>query len=231
MFKPIAVLFFTGTFFCISSVYISSVPAQTGSLSGTPALLSRSGKPMKMTEASLTFQAPPRQKVFQIGDIIYVHVKEEMTYNNSANNQRKKNIETEARITYWSKISGFLKLPVSAGAGGTLPEIGGEIDHKTQNQGRMTRKETLELRMPCRVTSIEDNGNLRIEGDKEWQFGEEGSVLYVSGVIRPDTIGQDFSVRSDQISEFAIKNIPSGNVYDTVRRPWGTRLIEQLKPF
>jgi flagellar L-ring protein precursor FlgH len=217
---------------CVFSLFlISPVSAQTGSLSGTSALLTPSGKPMKMTEASLTFQAPPRQKVFSIGDLIYVHVKEEMSYNNSANNQRKKKIETEARITYWSKISGFLKLPVSAGAGGTLPEIGGEIDHKTQNQGRLTRKETLELRMPCRITSVEDNGNLRIEGDRESNLGEEGCILYVSGVIRPDMIGPDFTVRSDQVSEFSIKNIPSGNVYDTVRRPWGTRLIEHLKPF
>ena len=204
--------------------------AQSGSINGTPALLTPSGRPVKMTEASLTFQAPPKQRVFEIDDIIYVHIKDRREYSNTANNQRKKKIETQARISYWSKISGVFKLPV-ASASAELPEIGGMIDHKTQNQGRLTRMESVNFYIPCRVTDVRDNGNLVIEGNKSSSIGEEGSIITVSGIVRPDTIGPDFKVESNQIAELVYNEIPRGNVYDTVRRPWGTRFVEQFKPF
>jgi flagellar basal body L-ring protein FlgH len=204
--------------------------AQSGAVNGTPALLTPTGRPVRMTEASLIFQAPPKQRVFEEEDIIYVHIKDKRDYSNTANNQRKKKIEAEAKVTGWSKFTGLFQLPLAM-AGGGLPEIGGKIDHKTQNQGRLTRTETVDFYIPCRVTSVRDNGNLVIEGNRDIGIGEEGSITTVSGLVRPDTIGPDFKVESNQVAELVIKNIPSGNVYDTVRRPWGTRLVEQLKPF
>ena len=203
--------------------------AQSGAINGTPALLTPSGRAVKMTEASLTFQAPPRQHVFRVEDIIYVHIKDKRTYSNTANNQRKKKIDTTTELTAWTKFMGIFKTPVSAG--GALPEIGGKIDHKTQNQGRLTREESLDFYIPCRITDVRDNGNLVIEGNKSSGIGEEGSIITVSGIVRPDTIGPDFKVESNQVAELDIREIPRGNVFDTVRRPWGTRLIEQLKPF
>ena len=204
--------------------------AQSGVVNGTPILLTPAGRPMRMTEASLTFQAPPKQRVFEIEDLIYVHIKDKRDYSNTANNQRKKKIETETRVTAWSKFTGLFQLPVAM-LGGGLPEIGGKIDHKTQNQGRLTRTETVDFYIPCRISDIRDNGNLVIEGNRSFGIGEEGSITTVTGVVRPDTIGPDFKVESNQVAELVIQNIPSGNVYDTVRRPWGARLIEQLKPF
>jgi len=210
--------------------FVSPVFAQSGAVTGTPALLTPSGKPMKMTEASLIFQAPPRQRVFQVEDIIYVHIKDKRTYSNTANNQRKKKIETTAGLTAWTKVTGLFKMPVAA-ANDSLPEVGGKLDHKTQNQGRLTREEMLDFYIPCRITDVRDNGNLVIEGNKSSGIGEEGSIITVSGIVRPDTIGPDFKIESNQVAELDIREIPRGNVFDTVRRPWGARLLEQFKPF
>ena len=213
-----------------TSFFVSAVFAQSGIIAGTPALLTPNGRPMRMSEASLTFQAAPKPHEFQRDDIIYVHVKDRRSYNNTANNQRKKKIEAEARLTSWSKVAGIFKLPVAA-TGGALPEIGGEIDHNTRNQGRLTREETVDFYIPCRIADIRDNGNLVIEGNRSFGIGEEVSITTVTGMVRPDTIGADFKVESNQVADLVIRNIPGGNVYDTVRRPWGTRLVEQLKPF
>ena len=220
------------TFFAAvcSLFFTPSLLAQSGTMTGTPALLTPSGRPMRMSEASLTFQAAPKPHVFQIDDIIYVHVNDRRMYNNTANNQRRKQIEAEASITAWSKIAGLFKLPVAA-SGGALPEIGGAIDHNTRNQGRLTREETVDFYIPCRIADIRDNGNLAIEGNRSFGIGEEISITTVTGIVRPDTIGKDFKVESNQVADLVIRNIPGGNVYDTVRRPWGTRFIEQFKPF
>jgi len=215
----------------ISALFlVPSAFAQSGTIAGTSALLAPSGRPMTMQQASLTYQAAPRPRTFQVDDIIYVHIKDRRMHSNTANNQRRKRIETEASITAWSKIAGLFKLPVAASSA-ALPEIGGAIDHNTRNQGRLTREETVEFYIPCRITDIRDNGNLVIEGNRSSRLGEEGSIITVTGIVRPDTIGPDFRVESNQVAELNINEIPSGNVYDTVRRPWGTRFIEQFKPF
>jgi len=221
--KTIIATLFWGLF-CTAPVF-----AQSGSVNGKSTFLTPSGRPVSMSEASLTFQAPPKQRMFQVDDIIYVHIKDKRSYSNTANNQRKKKIETEAGLTAWSKITGLFKFPVPMS--GPLPAVGGEIDHKTQNQGRLTRDESVDFFIPCRITDVRDNGNLVIEGNRTFGIGEEGSITTVNGIVRPDTIGPDFKVESNQVADLVIQNIPSGNVYDTVRRPWGTRLVEQLKPF
>lgn len=185
---------------------------------------------MRVSDASLTYQTAPKARMFQIDDIIYVHIKDSRRYSNTANNQRKKKIEAEATVTAWSKITGLFKLPVAA-SGGALPEIGGAIDHNTQNQGRLVREQTVDFYIPCLITDIRDNGNLVIEGNRSDGIGEEGSIITVTGIVRPDTIGADFKVESNQVAELDIREIPRGNVYDTVRRPWATRFIEQFKPF
>jgi len=219
-----------GIFTVFALFFALPVFAQSGAVNGTSSLLTPTGRPMKMTEASTIFQAPPRQRVFEVEDIIYVHVKDQRKYSNTANNQRKKKIETETKVTAWSKFAGWFQLPVAM-AGGGLPEIGGKIDHKTQNQGRLIRDEAVDFYIPCRITTIHDNGNLVIEGNRTFNIGEEGSITTITGIVRPDTIGPDYKVESNQVAELDIQNIPSGNVYDTVRRSWGARLVEQLKPF
>ena len=208
---------------------ISPVFAQSGAINGTSALLTPSGRPIRMTEASLTFQAPPRQHVFQVDDIIYVHVRDRLSYTNTANNQRRKRVENEFSITAWTKFAGLFKMPFVTRE--ALPEIGTNIDHRTQNQGRLNREETIDFVIPSRVTDVRDNGNLVIEGNRDFGIGEEGSIITVTGIVRPDAIGRDNRVESNQVADLVIRNIPSGNVYDTVRRPWGARLIEQFKPF
>ncbi|MDR2441884.1 MAG: flagellar basal body L-ring protein FlgH [Planctomycetaceae bacterium] len=202
--------------------------AQSGSLGGSTALTRYNSKPLKMSEASLTWEAAPRQKVYKEQEIIHVHYKQSWNYNNTANNQRKKSIKTSAKLSGWFKWPDLFSMPVKSDA--SLPEIGGELDHKTQNQGNLLRKETLDFHISCVVTSIQENGNLFIEGTFSSNIGEEGKIMYICGFIRPEDIKPGNTIESNMIAGLEYKEIPSGSSYDAVRRTWGARLIEQWKP-
>jgi len=211
-------------------LFASPLFAQSGSLMGTSALTPKqSTQPLKMSQASLLYQAPPRQKIYKEEDLISVRVKSDWIYNNIANNQRKKSIKTSARITKWFKIPDLLAFPVKATD--ALPEMGGEIDHKTQNQGTLQRKENLNFTIACHVVSVQENGNLIIDGTRSFSIGEESQAIHICGIIRPEDIQPDNTISGDRVSELTITEIPAGNVADTFRRPWGTRLMEQWKPF
>ena len=207
----------------------TSVFAQSGSLMGTPSLTPKQGaQPLKVSQTSFIYQPAPRQKVHKEKDLVTVRVKYEWQYNNTANNQRKKSIKTSAKITSWFKIPDLLAFPVKATQ--TLPEVGGEIDHKTQNQGNLQRRENLSFDIQCCVVSVQENGNLIVEGTQSFTIGEESKLMYVGGIIRPEDI-QGNAVDGSRVADLTVKEIPDGNVFDTARRPWGTRLVEQWKPF
>jgi flagellar basal body L-ring protein FlgH len=208
---------------------VSTSQAQSGSLGGTTALERADGRAMKMAETSLIWQSAPRQKVFAEQDIIKVHYKQKWDYNNTANNQRKKSIKTKAKISGWFKWPDIFTMPVKSDA--ELPEIGAELDHKTQNQGTLLRKESLDFYIACHVVSIQDNGNLFIEGTHASNIDEESKIMYISGYIRPEDIGPNNTIESSQIAYLVYKDISGGNVTDTYRRTWGARMIEQGNRF
>ena len=211
------------------ALFASSAFAQSGAVTGTPATLTPEGRPLLMRETSTTFAPPPRQHTFQVDDLVTVRVWERTTYSNTADNQRRRRIETETALTAWSKFAGFFKLPVAAT--GSLPEIGASHEHRSQNRGRINREEILEFEIQCRVTDVRPNGNLIIEGNRSFGIGEEGNVITLTGIISPLSIGADRRVDSHLVAELDIREVPSGNVFDTVRRPWGAQLIERFKPF
>ncbi|MDR0610639.1 MAG: flagellar basal body L-ring protein FlgH [Planctomycetaceae bacterium] len=207
---------------------VQTVFAQSGSLGGATALTHPDGRPLKMAEASLTWESAPRQKVYKEQDIIHVHYKDQWSYNNAANNQRKKSIKSSAKLSGWFKWPDLFSMPVKSDD--ALPEIGGELDHKTQSQGNLSRKETLDFHISCQVTSVMENGNLFIEGTFSSNIGEEGKIMYLCGYVRPEDIGPGNTIESNKIAERFYKEIPSGSSYDAVRRTWGARMIEQWKP-
>lgn len=206
----------------------TNAQAQSGGLNGTPSLHHMSGRTMKMSEVSPLYRPAPRQKVYQPQDIVYVNVKTDWGYTTSANLQQKKKVESEARLTYWFKLPKMFGMPVASDK--SLPEIGGEIDSKRQNNGQLQRKETLNFKVACRVTSIEENGNLVLEGTQKIHVDEEIKIIFVGGTVRPeDLVGN--TIDSSLVADLAIENYTGGVVPDTVRRPWGQKMFDQYKPF
>ncbi len=206
----------------------SNVRAQSGGLNGTPSLQHASGRTMKMSEVSPLYRPAPRQRVYQPQDIVYVNVKTDWGYTTSANLQQKKKVESEARLTYWFKLPKLFGMPVASDK--PLPEIGGEIDSKRQNNGQLQRKEALNFKVACRVTSIEENGNLVLEGTHKIRVDEEIKIIFVGGTVRPeDLVGN--TIESNMVADLAIENYTGGIVPDTVRRPWGQKMFDQWKPF
>ncbi len=113
-------------FFLLTAV----ASAQSGGISGRSAMLTPSGRSMKMSEASLFYQPAPRQKVFEVEDLVTVHIRKAWNYNNAASNQRKKSIKTSYKLTAWFKWPDMLGMPVASNE--NLPGVGGELDHRTR---------------------------------------------------------------------------------------------------
>ena len=70
--------------------------------------------------------------------------------------------------------------------------------------GTISRSETINMTMSAIVTDVLPNGHLAIRGRQEIRVNYELRELIVSGIIRPQDISRDNSIRHSQIAEARI---------------------------
>lgn len=109
--------------------------------------------------------------------------------------------------------------------------IEAEGSTNTQGQGAIDRQERVTLTVAAVVADILPNGNFVISGRQEVRINAELRELTVAGVIRPEDIGADNTIRHDQIAEARISYGGRGQL-TTVQRPgWLQRVGDAVSPF
>jgi flagellar L-ring protein precursor FlgH len=98
-------------------------------------------------------------------------------------------------------------------------------------KGETTRSSRVEAAMAVRVKKALPNGDLFVEGTKVLKVNEEELHIYVSGVIRPEDIAQDNSVRSSVVADAEIEFVGRGVLTENQSQGWLTRLITAVNPF
>lgn len=98
-------------------------------------------------------------------------------------------------------------------------------------KGETTRSSRVEASMAVRVKKNLPNGDLFVEGTKVLKVNEEELHIYVSGVIRPEDIAQDNSVRSSVVADAEIEFVGRGVLSDNQSQGWLTRILSAINPF
>jgi len=82
------------------------------------------------------------------------------------------------------------------------------------------------------VHDIMPNGTLVVRGEKWLTLNQGEEYIRVSGMVRPQDIGQDNSVPSTKLADARIEYAGTGSVSDTNVTGWMTRFfISPLWPF
>ena len=98
-------------------------------------------------------------------------------------------------------------------------------------QGSVDRGEEISLRIAGLVTQVLPNGNLVVQGRQEVRVNFELRELMISGVIRPQDIRADNTVRYDQIAEARISYGGRGQITDVQQPRYGEQLFDIIMPF
>jgi flagellar L-ring protein precursor FlgH len=97
--------------------------------------------------------------------------------------------------------------------------------------GEMKRDETVTLKLAGVVTQVLPNGNLVVAARQEVRVNAELRELAVSGVIRPQDIGSDNTVRHDRMAEARIAYGGRGQLTDLQTPRWGQQVLDVVLPF
>jgi len=209
----------------VASATAPRAAAQNSSLLRSP----DKRKPLSVADVSWTFQAPPEPKQWKIRDFVTVLIEEKTTMIREGQVDQRKKAEGAMALNDWIAIDGFAIQPDPQTEGD--PKISGILDNKYRAQANLQNRDTLTTSIQCEVVDIRPNGTLVIEGHAKVQVDEEEWELSLSGIVRPDDILPNNTVKSEKIAEKRILRRSAGHGRDGVRRGWLQKVLDKFQPF
>ncbi len=97
--------------------------------------------------------------------------------------------------------------------------------------GSVVRNETVVMRIAATVTQILPNGNLVVTGRQQVRVNQELRDLQVGGIIRPQDIASDNTVKHDRLAEARIAYGGRGVISDVQGPRYGQELLDIILPF
>ena len=186
-------------------------------------------RPLTMADVSWTYQPSPEPKKWKLNDLVTVLVQEKTTMSrNGMVDQRRKDTRS-ATLSDWVLLKGFSLVPDPQSGGD--PTVGALIDNKYQAQANLQNKDLFEAEIQCVVVDIRPNGTLVIEGHGKVQTDEEQWELSLSGVVQPDDILPNKTIKSEKIAEKRIQRQSAGHGRDGLRRGWFLKFWDKYSPF
>jgi flagellar L-ring protein precursor FlgH len=168
------------------------------------------------------------QRAGRVGDILTIRI-------NVADKAAVDNTTTRSRGgSEKSGIASLLGLQTPlAKLTGTDPSklVDANSTSQSSGAGNTSRSETINMTMAATVVGVMPNGNLVIRGKQEVRVNFELRELVVSGIVRPEDIARDNSIRHSQIAEARISYGGRGQLTDAQQARWGQQIYDALFPF
>ncbi|MCZ8143230.1 MAG: flagellar basal body L-ring protein FlgH [Acetobacteraceae bacterium] len=170
------------------------------------------------------------QRAAAVGDLVtvLVSIQDEADIANSTNRNRD-NSESMGIPNLLGLESSFGRLfpsgfdPSRAVSASSASDVAGA--------GTLKRSEQINLRVAATVSQVLPNGNLVVVGRQQVRVNQELRDLQVGGIIRPQDIGSDNTVRHDRLAEARIAYGGRGTISDVQRPRYGQELLDILLPF
>lgn len=193
----------------------------------TPELLPQKPNSLWRAGSRSFFRDPRAQKV---GDILTVSIdigdQAKIANTTTRTTQASENAGAGNFLGLESKLSTILPNAVDASK---LVDL--SSDSSNTGAGSVNRSENITLTVAAVVTQVLPNGNLVIQGQQEVRVNNEVRELLVSGVVRPEDIANNNTIKHTQIAEARISYGGRGQITDVQQPRYGQQFFDIIWPF
>ena len=224
-------MFIKQTFYKISGVILLSsfiTGCQTqieerASLDFEPSMPNLSTKPQKNAYGSIYSNSQSGlfatdRRASKIGDILTVSLSE----NFSASKSQSAKSAKKGAMTF--------DLPNIMTAGADDGLFDSTSDQSFDGSGSAGQNNSLKGELSVTVTKVFSNGNMEILGQKKLTLNNGDEYIRLVGIIRPEDITNQNVVQSSRIANAKISYTGAGDVADTSRKGWFSKLIDVVTP-
>jgi flagellar L-ring protein precursor FlgH len=165
----------------------------------------------------------------RVGDIVTIRIDETPEASGDASTQMQRESSMSAGATSFLGITTALARAYPTLDPSQLLSLASETNF--DGAGETGRASRVRASIAVRAQRVLPNGDLYVEGTKVLLVNDEELHIYISGVIRPEDIEQDNSVRSSLIADAQVEFTGRGVLTDNQQQGWLTRLLSALNPF
>ncbi|MBR6663563.1 MAG: flagellar basal body L-ring protein FlgH [Alphaproteobacteria bacterium] len=171
------------------------------------------------------------QRASKVGDIITVKVsaKDNALMENEMEQNRDDNKDSMGIGSLFGYESYLGKVFPDAVDKDNMFDI--NSNREISGDGKIDRKEKIDMTMAAVVTQVLPNGNLVIEGTQEIRVSYEVRQLTVRGIIRRADITSDNTIESSKIAELRVSYGGEGVITDVQQPRYGRQLLDIVAPF
>ena len=166
----------------------------------------------------------------QVGDILTVDIEidDKAEFNNKTERKRTSNNDSSitAALGVDEAIDKVLPSPLSLSPGLETSGVANSV-----GDGKINRREKINLKIAAIVTNILPNGNMVIQGSQEVRVNYELRDLQVTGLIRPEDISRRNTISYDKIAEARISYGGRGQVSSLQQPRYGDQFFDVVSPF
>jgi flagellar L-ring protein precursor FlgH len=172
---------------------------------------------------------PPPKEV-RVNDIVTIRVDTGARVSESAQLQRRRTSQYDARLDDWLVLEGLRAIRPAPQSEGDQ-RIQGNLNQLNRVTGQLDTAESLKFEIAATVQSILPNGNVVLEAHRVIQNNNEQWMHSLSGLCRREDIGPNNVVLSKDIANLKVKKEELGQIRDSYKRGWLTRWWDQFGPF
>ena len=171
------------------------------------------------------------QRAAKVGDIITVKISAKD--NALMENEMEQNRDDNKDSMGISSLFGYEQYAtkVFPGSVNTDDLVNITSNREISGDGKIDRKESIDVTMAAVVTQVLPNGNLVIEGTQEIRVSYEVRQLMMRGIIRRADISSDNTIESSKIAELRVSYGGEGVISDVQQPRYGRQILDIVAPF
>lgn len=170
------------------------------------------------------------QRAAQVGDILTVKISIDDSADLSNESSRSRKGQSTVGVNNFGGLESNLGRVMPGGFDPTTL-IDASGDSSSAGKGSVARQEKVELTVAAMVTDLLPNGNMIVSGRQEVRVNAEMRELTVAGIIRPEDIAGDNTIRHTQMAEARISYGGRGQISAVQRPRIGQRIADAISPW